>query len=197
MNFILLLLFILLLILIFMNYNKIINKKNKSNNKIKKVKWGLNNSISIPHYNHPDGDFFNEYTKYTDKEMTNQGVLNSNITKYLENMKNSYSSIIYDTNPQKASIPINPENLNEQENFENISAHNIINENDPNTRVLEYRENSKIYDSMTVGNVYDTLVDNYRVQWSKFNNLDGYGNNNYYSLDIKPKEIGYTDFPTY
>ena len=183
-----------------MNYNKILNKNYKSSDKIKKVKWGLNNSIdAIPHFNHPDGDFFNEYTKHD--SIKDQGFfkenLFSNVTKYLENMKNSYSSILYETNPQKASIPINPEDLDEQENFKNITAHNIINDDDPNTRVLEYRENPKIYDSMNVANVYDTLVDNYRVQWSKFNELDGYGDDNYYSLDMKPKEIGYTDFPTY
>jgi hypothetical protein len=189
-----------------MNYNKILNKKLKSDNKLKKVKWGENKSISLPHFNHPDGDFFNEFTKYNEYNEYNNGIkgqglykknINSNVTKYLDKMKDSYSSIVYDTNPQIASIPINPEKIDIADDIDELTAQEIINDDNPNTRVLEYRENPKMFDSMTVGNIYDTLVDNFRVQWSKFNELDAYANDDYYSLDIKPIEKGYTGFATY
>ena len=50
---------------------------------------------------------------------------------------------------------------------------------------------------MEVGNIYDNLVDNYRVKWGKINGLNAYNTNNNYELENDPTELGYTDFPTY
>ena len=191
MNLILILLIILLIILIFINYKKILKKDQNIN--LKKVRWGKKNII-MNHDLNPEFDFFDQYNNGIEGGALYKENINSNVTKYLDKMSNSYGSIVYQTNPQIANIPENPEYIKD---IDNISAHEIINNNDANERILEYKEEPKIYESMEVGNIYDNLVDNYRVKWGKINGLNAYNTNNNYELENDPTELGYTDFPTY
>jgi hypothetical protein len=108
-------------------------------------------------------------------------------------MNNSYGSTIYETNPKQANIPENPEYIKD---INNISAHEIINNNDANQRILTYKEDSES-ESKEIGNIYDNLVDNYRIKWGKINDLNAFDKSNNYELDNNPNELGYTDFPTY
>ena len=198
-----LLLIILLIILISMNYNKLFNK---NNNLKKKVRWGKKNIMMNYHLN-PQIDFFDQYNNGMKGQPLYKKNINSNITKYLDNMNNSYGSTIYDTNPKKAFIPENPDNI---DNIDNITAHEIINEDDTNKRVLDYRESlleenfkdetediADKYQDMEVGNIYDNLVDNYRIKWGKINGLNAFDKSDHYELDNDPNDIGYTNFPTY
>lgn len=171
MNLIIILLSILLSIIIYIYYNKNIYKQNN-----KKVTWATDN-------NNNDNDTKKEYV-FNEK-------LNSSVTNFLDNIQNSYTSIASNTYPIKASIPQKPEILN------NFSSYNITNSSDPNSRVLEYRNQPEIYNSMGVANVYDQLVDNSRLEWGKFTSLDGNEEADYYDINIQPNKFGYTDFATY
>jgi hypothetical protein len=173
--------------LVYINYKKIVF--NKDNNK--KVRWNSTKSIIHPHYNNPEFDYFDSYNNGIEEYALFKNNINSNITKYLDNMADSYKSVASDTYPIKASIPEDPELV------ESIQAREIVNNADPNTRVLEYRNDPKIYDSMEVGNVYDSLVNNFRVEWGKFEDLNAHDQTNYYDLSIAPDDMGYTNFATY
>ena len=209
MDLILILLIILLIILIYMNYDKIYN--NNLNNDLinqdnkKKVKWCEKNII-MGHHLHPEIDYFDQdqYNNGLDGLPLSKNNINSNVTTYLDKMKNSYSSTIHDTYPKKAFIPENPDYINK------IDSHDIINDYDANERVLDYKqslsnnnndedenEDANMYDDMDIGNVYDNLVDNFRVKWGKIDGLDGNDINDNYILDNKPSDIGYTSFATY
>jgi len=186
MSLILILLTILLIILVYINYKKILYKNNN-----KKVRWNSKNSVIHPHYTNPEIDYFDTYNNGIEEYGLFKNNINSNVTKYLDNMADSYKSIASDTYPIKASIPEDPELVN------SIEAHEIVNDEDPNTRVLEYRNDPEIYESMEVGNVYDKLVNNFRVEWGKFEELNAHNQTNYYDLGIAPDDKGYTDFATY
>lgn len=171
-----------------MNYKKMV-KKNKIINYKKKVRWGEKNIIN--HHINPQIDFFDQYNNGIEGQALHNENINSNIIKYLDTMKNSYGSTIYETNPKQANIPENPEYIKD---INNISAHEIINDNDANQRILTYKEDSE---SKEIGSIYDNLVDNYRIKWGKINELNAFDKSNNYELDNNPKELGYTDFPTY
>ena len=187
MSLILILLTILLIILVYINYKK--NRYRDNNNK--KVRWGSKNSVIHPHYTSPEIDYFDSYNNGIDEYGLSKNNINSDVTRYLDNMTDSYKSIASDTYPIKASIPEDPELV------DSIEAREIVNEADANTRVLEYRNDPEMYESMEVGNVYDTLVNNFRVEWGKFDNLNAHDQTNYYDLSIVPNDKGYTDFATY
>jgi hypothetical protein len=213
MDLILILLMILLFIVIYMNYNKIMNNDinddtNKENKK--KVKWCEKNIIMGHHLN-PEIDYFDQYNNGLDNLPLSNKNINSNVTKYLDKMKNSYSSTISNTYPKKAFLPEDPDYINK------IDAHTIINDYDANDRVLDYKQSlleeddddeegeegeegedrEDMYNGEDIGNVYDNLVDNFRVKWGKINRLDGNNKNDLYILDNKPSDIGYTSFATY
>ena len=209
MDLILILLIILLFIVIYMNYNKITNNNtnNNINNNInnnenkKKVKWSDKNSI-MSHHLHPEFeiDYFDQYNNGLDGLPLSNKNINSNVTKHLDNMINSYGSTVSDTYPKKAFIPIAPEYIDE------IDARAIINDYDANERVLDYKQSlldnydckqDNMYDGEDIGNVYDNLVDNFRIKWGKIDGLDGNDINDNYILDKKPSDIGYTSFATY
>ncbi len=186
-----------------MNYNKISNNyENKDINKEnkKKVKWCEKNIIMGHHLN-PEIDYFDQYNNGLDNLPLSNKNINSNVTKYLDKMKNSYSSTICNTYPKKAFLPEDPDYINK------IDAHTIINDYDANDRVLDYKQSlleenddedgDNMYDGEDIGNVYDNLVDNFRVKWGKINGLDGNNKNDLYILDNKPSDIGYTSFATY
>ena len=208
MDLILILLIILLFIVIYMNYNKITNNNtnNNINNNVnninkKKVKWSEKNSI-MSHHLHPEFeiDYFDQYNNGLDGLPLSNKNINSNVTKHLDNMINSYGSTVSDTYPKKAFIPIAPEYIDE------IDARAIINDYDANERVLDYKQSlldnydckqDNMYDGEDIGNVYDNLVDNFRIKWGKIDGLDGNDINDNYILDKKPSDIGYTSFATY
>ena len=186
-----------------MNYNKISNNyENKDINKEnkKKVKWCEKNIIMGHHLN-PEIDYFDQYNNGLDNLPLSNKNINSNVTKYLDKMKNSYSSTICNTYPKKAFLPEDPDYINK------IDAHTIINDYDANDRVLDYKQSlleenddedgDNMYDGEDIGNVYDNLVDNFRVKWGKIDGLDGNDINDNYILDKKPSDIGYTSFATY
>ena len=197
-----------------MNYNKIMNNDinddtNKENKK--KVKWCEKNLI-MGHHLHPEIDYFDQYNNGLDGLPLSNKNINSNVTKYLDKMSNSYSSTVCDTYPKKAFIPVAPSNYWNQTSIDfpvapdYINAHEIINDYDANERVLDYKQSlldnndckeDNIYNDMDVGNVYDNLVDNFRVKWGKIDKLDGNDINDNYILDNKPSDIGYTSFATY
>jgi hypothetical protein len=203
MDLILILLIILLFIVIYMNYNKIINNNDVNNdvnkeNK-KKVKWCENNLI-MAHHLHPEIeiDYFDQYNNGLDGLPLSNKNINSNVTKYLDKMKNSYSSTVCDTYPKKASIPVAPDCINE------IDARTIINTHVTNDRVLDYKQSldnkcqeNNMYDGEDIGNVYDNLVDNFRIKWGKIDSLNGNEKHDHYILENKPNEMGYTSFATY
>jgi hypothetical protein len=54
-----------------------------------------------------------------------------------------------------------------------------------------------MYDGEDIGNVYDNLVDNFRVKWGKIEGLEGNDIHDHYILENKPCDIGYTSFATY
>jgi len=174
MNLIIILLSILLSIIIYIYYNKNVYKQNN-----KKVTWAIDNNNN----NNNNNDAKKEYV-FNEK-------LNSNVTNFLDNIQNSYTSIASNTYPIKASIPQKPQVL------DNFSSHDITNSSDANTRVLEYKNQPEIYNSMGVANVYDQLVDNSRLEWGKFTSLDGNESGDYYDINIQPNKFGYTEFATY
>ncbi len=49
----------------------------------------------------------------------------------------------------------------------------------------------------TIGEVYDNMVDNYRVKWGKFDSLGAFDRSSHYGIDVNPSENGYTGFATY
>ena len=211
MDLILILLIILLFIVIYMNYNKITNNNtnNNINNNVnninkKKVKWSEKNSI-MSHHLHPEFeiDYFDQYNNGLDGLTLSNKNINYNVTKHLDNMINSYGSTVSDTYPKKAFIPIAPLALGCKPK---IDAHAIINDYDANERVLDYKQSlldnydckqDNMYDGEDIGNVYDNLVDNFRIKWGKIDGLDGNDINDNYILDKKPSDIGYTSFATY
>lgn len=169
-------------ILIYMNYRKI--KRFKKDNRTKKVSWSLSDATNKLTYQNPSIDFFDD----------SSNLMNSNIVKYLNNQSESYASKLYLVNPIKAWIPEDPSNLDDPNSW---SAHEIVSQNDPNTRVQEYLEDPTQGVGSTIGELYDNMVDNYRVQWGKFEGLGAYDPTSYYGIDVEPSINGYTSFATY
>ena len=179
---------IIVFLLVFVNYKKIINiiMQLSTNNKTKSVSWSdnIDKTTSIP---------TNIPTSIPTSIPTNNN-LESKTLNYLNKHKESYGSKIYSVNPIKAWIAEDPENLLDINAF---TAHQIINQNDANTRVQEYRDDPTAYEGSTVGEVYDNMVDNFRVKWSKFDGLEAHDPTSYYGLDVEPSANGYTGFATY
>ncbi len=197
MDWTLILLTVLLGILIYMNYKKSIKKTFKKNSlaKTKKVSWALANTENHLIHQNPAIDFFNESsnpngiiieTKPTD----------SQIIKYLNKQNESYASKLQSTNPTKAWAPEDPDVINDINNY---TAHEIIGLEDPNTRVNNFRSdpNSLAAQGNTIGEMYDNMVDNYRVKWGKFDSLGSFDKSSHYGLDVDPSDHGYTGFATY
>jgi hypothetical protein len=185
-------LIILFGILIYMNYKKII-KRSKKDKKNKKVSWSLSQAADSLIHQNPSIDFFDESSNLNGV-IVDGNLMNSNIVKYLNKQNESYGSKLYSVNPVKAWIPENPANLDDINSW---SAHEIVSQNDPNTRVQEYRENPSEVVGSTVGEMYDNMVDNFRVQWGKFEGLGAYDPTSYYGIDVEPSTNGYTNFATY
>ncbi len=193
-----------------MNYNKIINNNDVNKENKKKVKWCEQNLI-MGHHLHPEIDYFDQYNNGLDGLPLSNKNINSNVTKYLDKMKNSYSSTVCDTYPKKASIPVaplalgcKPKRLDLPDCINEIDAHAIINTHVTNDRVLDYKQSldnkcqeNNMYDGEDIGNVYDNLVDNFRIKWGKIDSLNGNEKHDHYILENKPSEMGYTSFATY
>ena len=81
-----------------MNYKKILKKDKNKNNNLKKVRWG-NKNIIMNHHLNPVFDFFDQYNNGIEDGPLYKDNINSNVTKYLDKMSNSYGSTIYQTNP--------------------------------------------------------------------------------------------------
>ena len=197
---------VLFAILIYMNFKKIIksNKEKRNKNKNKKVSWSLSNAAAEISHHNPSIDFFNE-TSNTNGIIIEGNNIDSNIIKYLNKQNESYGSKLSCVNSTKAWIPEDPDLLDNKNSF---TAHQIINENDSNTRIQNYRDfqvnevednqiNQSEFMASTVGEVYDNMVDNFRVKWGKINGLGTYESKDYYGLDVEPTTNGYTGFATY
>jgi hypothetical protein len=200
MDWTLILLIALFILLIYMNYKKIIRKtysrKNKTigGNDSKKVRWDLAQAAKESAHQNPLVDFFDGTTN-RDGLVLEGNAISSDIVKYLNKQSESYGSKVYSVNPTKAWIPEDPDILVDRNNF---TAHEIIGEEEPNTRVHEFREgNTNGFEGNTIGEVYDNMVDNFRVKWGQFEGLGAYDPTSYYSLEVNPDANGYTDFATY
>lgn len=194
MDWTLIILIILFGILIYMNYKKIIKKyKREENKKTKKVSWSLSDAAKQITHHSPSIDFFDESSNLNGI-IVEGNLVDSNITKYLNKQSDSYSSKLYSVNPTKAWIAEDPDNL---DNIKSYTAHEIISENDPNTRVQDYRDDPLQTIGSTVGEVYDNMVDNFRVKWSKFEGLEAFDPTSHYGINVDPTSNGYTGFATY
>lgn len=183
MNILILLLIIITLLISFLYYK---NYKFYSTN-TKKVSWNNTNIII------PPNNISNIIEKY-DQDISEFNP-SSKITSYLDNLQNSYPNSINIDQPKTASIPTKP-----IDNFNFNDSRSIININNANTRVHEFNQLTTQSDNMTIGNLYDNLVDNYRVEWGKsLEGLDGNSlHDNHYNIDTaKPEDNGYTSFATY
>jgi len=194
-------LILLFIILIYMNYKKIIRKtysyKDKDKNimvtESKKVRWDLAKAVDESSHQNPLIDFFDESSN-SNGLVVEGNLINSDIIQYLNKQDESYGSKLYSVNPAKAWISEDPDILVDRNNF---TAHEIIGLEDSNTRIQAYREDPSITNGDTVGEVYDNMVDNFRVKWGQFEGLGAYDPTSYYSLDVKPNSNGYTEFATY
>jgi hypothetical protein len=180
-----------------MNYKKSIDKLSKKNKiiKRKKVSWSLDKgSKQLIHHN-PTIDFFNESTNQNGIIVETKPT-DSRIIKYLNKQDESYGSKIQSTNPTKAWAPEDPDII---EDINNYTAHEIIGTEDPNSRVNNFREDPNLMATQgeTIGEVYDNMVDNYRVKWGKFDSLGAFDRSSHYGIDVNPSENGYTGFATY
>lgn len=183
-----------------MNYKKTIRKTYFSSNKnvgtieSKKVRWDLAQATKESVHQNPSVDFFDESSNRNGLVVEGNAV-SSDIIKYLNKQSESYGSKLYSVNPTKAWIGEDPDLLVDRNNF---TAHEIIGSEDPNTRVQEFRENpTSFVTGETIGEVYDNMVDNFRVKWGQFEGLGAYDPTSYYSLDVNPDTHGYTGFATY
>lgn len=197
MDWTLILLIILLGILIYMNYKKSLKKTYRKKNieKRKKVSWALAKGESQLIHHNPTIDFFNESAN-TNGIMVETKPINSQIIKYLNKQNESYGSKLQSTNPAKAWAPEDPDVISDINNF---TAHEIIGMEDPNSRVNNFRSDPNLIATQgeTIGEVYDSMVDNYRVKWGKFDSLGALDRSSHYGLDVVPSEHGYTGFATY
>ena len=204
MDWTLILLIVLFIILIYMNYKKVIRNIYKNKNiESKKVRWNLKKaakeSTSLNHQK-PSIDFFDESINPNGLAIENK-LLNSDIIKYLNTQDDSYGSKLYSVNPVQAWISEDPDLLKDKNNY---TAHEIINLENSNTRIDTFREdqlqgssNDILSNASTIGEVYDNMVDNFRVKWGKFEGLGAFDQRSDYNLDVKPATNGYTDFATY
>ena len=197
MDWTLILLIVLLGILIYMNFKKSINKIYKKKNIInrKKVSWSLEKEKKqLLHYN-PVIDFFNESSN-TNGIIVETKPTDSQIIKYLNKQNESYGTKIQTTNPTKAWAPEDPDAIDDINNY---TAHEIIGMDDPNSRVNSFRTDPMLIASQgeTIGEVYDNMVDNYRVKWGKFESLGSFDKSSHYGIDVEPSTNGYTGFATY
>jgi len=199
MDWTLIILILLFIILIYMNYKKLIRKtysrkdKNIVGTESKKVRWDLAKAVTESSHQNPLIDFFDDSINRNGLVLEGN-TINSDIVKYLNKQGESYSSKLYSVNPAKAWISEDPDVLDDRNNF---TAHEIIGSEDSNTRVQAYRKDPSISNGETVGEVYDNMVDNFRVKWGQFEGLDAYNPTTYYSLDVTPDSNGYTEFATY
>jgi hypothetical protein len=194
-----------------MNYKKIIRKTCNYKNKIfiggetetktdtkigtdtKKVRWDLDQGLDNLSHHNPLIDFFNDSSN-SNGLVVEGNAINSDVIKYLNKKGESYGSKLYSVNPVQAWISEDPDILVDRNNF---TAHEIIGSEDSNTRIQDYRQDSNLTNGDTVGEVYDNMVDNFRVKWGQFEGLNGYDTTLYYSLDVNPNSNGYTEFATY
>jgi hypothetical protein len=197
MDWTLILLIILLGILIYMNYKKSINKLRKKKNmpKTKKVSWSLGNNESMLLHQNPTVDFFDDSSNMNGI-IVERNPTNSQIIKYLNKQDESYGVKVKCINPTKAWAPEDPDIIDDINNY---TAHEIIGLEDPNSRVNNFRENpnSIAYTGETIAELYDNMVDNYRVKWGKFDTLGSFDKSSHYGIDVQPSTNGYTDFATY
>jgi hypothetical protein len=191
MDWTLILLIVLLGILIYMNYKKLIKEKHKRKN----VSWSLEKEKNNLIHHNPVMDFFNE-TSNTNGIIIETKPTDSKIIRYLNEQDESYGTKLQSTNPTKAWGPEDPDLIDDINNY---TAHEIIGLEDPNYRVDSFRTNPNTMASHeeTIGEVYDNMVDNYRVKWGKFDSLESFDRSSHYGLDIEPSEHGYTGFATY
>jgi hypothetical protein len=182
-----------------MNYKKIIRKTYSRTDKIvtgtesKKVRWDLAKAVKESSHQNPLIDFFDDSSNRNGL-VVDGNAINSDIVKYLNKQSESYGTKIYSVNPTKAWISEDPDILVDRNNF---TAHEIIGSEDSNTRINAYREDPSSANGETVGEVYDNMVDNFRVKWGQFEGLESYDPISYYSLDVNPDSNGYTEFATY
>jgi hypothetical protein len=193
MNVLLLILLMLFIILIIMYFNSITSSKIIYNENIKNL--DINNNI----------DFKKNINKKVSwkvdanniESYNNDIIISSNIIKNLNKLKDSYSNSVNNNKLIIASIPKSPyDENNNRINLNNIDSQDLVNEDDANIRVYELNEFDN--NDKEIGIIFDNLVDNNRVEWSKIdNNLMAYDDSIYYSLDKTPIELGYTGFATY
>lgn len=197
MDWTLILIMVLFIILIYMNYKKIIRKTYLRKPNIqgigKKVRWNLEKASKEFVHQNPSIDFFNESSN-TNGVIVEGNKVSSDVIQYLNKQNESYSSKLYSVNPVKAWIGEDPDMLPNKNNY---TAHEIIGTEDANTRIQDYRDNPNNYTGSTVGEVYDNMVDNFRVKWGKFEGLEAFDDSSYYLLEDKPSTHGYTEFATY
>lgn len=185
MNILFLLLIIAIILLLFLNYNKYQSYSNNT----KKVSWNNNNVIIPPDNISSVIEYDTNISEYT---------TSSKITSYLDNLKDSYPNAVNISQPMESSIPTKPP-TNDILNFNDVRSFNSLNIN-TNTRVNDFNKEITHNDNLTIGNLYDNLVDNYRVEWGQIpDGLDGNSlHDNHYNIDIlKPEDNGYTSFATY
>jgi hypothetical protein len=197
MDWTLILLIVLLGILIYMNYKKSIDKLHKKNNmtKTKKVSWSLEKNESRLIHHNPTVDFFDDSSNMNGIIVETKPT-NSQIIKYLNKQDESYGVKVKSINPTKAGVAEDPSVIDDINNY---TAHEIIGLEDPNSRVNNFRENpdSIAYCGETIGELYDNMVDNYRVKWGKFDTLGSFDRSSHYGIDVEPSTNGYTNFATY
>lgn len=196
MDWTLILLIVLLGILIYMNYKKSISKLKKKNIiKGKKVSWALSKGEKQLIHHNPVVDFFNDSAN-VNGIIVETKPYDSQIIKYLNKQGEAYASKLESTHPVKAWVPEDPDVINDINNY---TAHEIIGSENPNTRVGNFQSdpNSIATQGETIGEVYDNMVDNYRVKWGKFDSLGAFDNSSYYGLDVEPSSNGYTGFASY
>jgi len=198
MDWTLILLILLLGILIYMNYKKSIeklHKKKNTGNIRKKVSWSLGKYENQLIHHNPTVDFFDESTNQNGIIVENK-LTDSKIIKYLNKQDESYGVKVKSINPTKAWAPEDPDVIDDINNY---TAHEIIGLEDPNSRINSFRQNpnSIAASGETIGEVYDNMVDNYRVKWGKFDTLDSFAKSSHYGIDVEPTTNGYTNFATY
>lgn len=167
----LLIIIVIFLILIYLNYNKLnINKK--------KVSWNPDNNIVYQQ---------NDINNIETYDPLNKDHESSKISIWLQENKNSYPNAVNINQPKTASIPIAP-----PKNIMLYNSRDIINTIDSNIRTTDLHDNHDnqniLNQDKTIGSIYDSLVDNYRLEWGQINNgnsniFDGKICNNNYNSD--------------